>query len=74
MAKALQKPTFGLPSVETIAACEITQTSHELQAATFKFQAQMRELEHVFESKVGELRAQYIDSIRGVTGDARDQI
>lgn len=73
MAKqALQKPTFGLPSVETIAACEITQTSHQLQAEASKFNAQMRELERAFEAKAGELRAQYIDSIRCITGDAHD--
>lgn len=71
MAKqALSRPTFGLPSVETITACEMTQTSHELQAATFKFQAQMRELERAFEAKAGELRAEFVDSIRGITGDA----
>jgi hypothetical protein len=70
MAKALTKPIFGLPSVETIAAVEITQTSHELQSATFKFQAKMRELERAFEAKAGELRAEYIEDIRTLTGDA----
>ena len=70
MAKQLSRPSFGVPSAEVIGTIEAAQTSHELQAATFKFQATMRELERQFEAKASELRAQYIDDIRTLTGDA----
>jgi hypothetical protein len=70
MAKSLTRPAFAGPAPETLTAIENERATHELQAATFKYQTKMRDLERAFEAKAAELREEYISDIRTLTGDA----
>jgi hypothetical protein len=60
MGKSLTKATFGIPSTEVLAAIDASDKALELQAATYRFQAKMAELERQFQVKAPELRSDYL--------------
>jgi hypothetical protein len=60
MSKALQKQIFGMPSTETASRIDDSNATNAACAASYRFNARMRELEQQFEAKASELRAAFL--------------
>lgn len=65
---SLAKNVFALPSAEVTASIETSDKVQELRAAGFKFEAALRELERMFETRAAELRAVYLEDVDRVNG------
>ena len=60
MSKALQKQIFGMPSTETASRIDDSNATNAACAASYRFNARMRELETQFEAKASELRSAFL--------------
>jgi hypothetical protein len=68
MAKALTKPTFGLPSAAAVERISTAEQVTRLRDAYFRYETLMGDLEAQFESKASELRESYISEILEIHG------
>jgi hypothetical protein len=62
------KPIFGVPSLETAARIYTNDQTCRAQAAHFRCQTRMQELEAQFEAKASEIRSAYIAELAGICG------
>lgn len=73
MVKAIQvksKPTFfGVPSIEVAERIDNSDKVAALNAAAYRCNARLRELEHQFEAKASEVRQAYLDEVATAHGD-----
>ena len=60
LAKTLTKQTFLPPSEAVLLNIAASDKSHGLQAATFRFEARMAELDKQYSAKASEIRAAYV--------------
>jgi hypothetical protein len=58
--KQLSKQIFGTPSCETVSRIDDSDATNAACAASYRFNASMRELEAQFEAKASELRAAFL--------------
>ena len=58
--------SFGIPSLETAERIANSDATHDVQAATYRFNARMRELEQQFEIKASEIRAAFVAEVAQV--------
>jgi len=70
MAKQLIKQIFGVPSLETASRIDDADNVAKAEAAHYRLQARMRELEAQFETKASELRAAFLAEIAAITAEA----
>jgi len=61
MVKTLTKTVFGVPSADIVAAIDDSDSCAELQAATYRFQARMADLERQFEAQASVWRKLYLE-------------
>ena len=54
MGKSLSTATFGVPSADVLAAIDSSDKCADLQAAGFRFQTKLADLERQFEAKASE--------------------
>jgi hypothetical protein len=60
MTKQLTKQIFGMPSLETASRIDDSDATNAACAASYRFNARMRELELQFEAKASGLRAAFL--------------
>jgi hypothetical protein len=70
MNKAIQKQIFGVPSLETATRIDNSDATCAAQAANYRFQTRMRELEHQFEAKASEVRGAFLAELAGIQGES----
>jgi hypothetical protein len=71
MAKqALSKQIFGIPSLETARAIDDSDAIAAHNAASFRMQTRLRELDSMYEVKAREIRAAFLQEIAGISGEA----
>jgi hypothetical protein len=58
---------FGVPSIETVARVDNSDKVSAFQAAHYRLQENMRELENQFEGKASELRAAFVQEAAAIT-------
>jgi hypothetical protein len=63
---------FGVPSLETARAIDDSDKVAAAQAAHFRLDARMRELEVQFEQKASELRAAFVAELAQICGGDRE--
>jgi hypothetical protein len=66
--KALQKQIFGVPSLETARAIDDSDKVAAAQAARYRLERRMAELEAQFEAKASELRAAFVAELTQICG------
>jgi hypothetical protein len=66
MTRQLSKPIFGMPSLETASRIDDSDATNAACAASYRFNARMRELEAQFEAKASELRAAFLAELAAV--------
>jgi hypothetical protein len=60
------KAIFGVPSLETAGRIDDSDKMAALQAATYRCQSRMRELECQFEVKASEIRSAFVAECAGI--------
>jgi hypothetical protein len=63
VSKSIIKSTYPTPSAETLARISASDKVAALHAASFRYEAQLAEIERQFETKVSHLRESYLDEV-----------
>jgi hypothetical protein len=63
MKNSLTKQIFGVPSLETAGRIDDSDKVTAFEAAHYRCQARMRELEGQFETKASEIRAAFVAEV-----------
>lgn len=66
MNKAITKPSFGIPSPQTIGRIDDMDKMSALEAAHYRCTIRMRELEKLFEDKASEIRNEFVQECASV--------
>jgi hypothetical protein len=66
MKTALTKQPFGVPSLATAEAIDASDKCAALHAASYRYDARLRELEGQFEAKASELREAYLGEVAAI--------
>jgi hypothetical protein len=66
MTRQLSKQIFGALSTETASRIDDSDATNAACAASYRFNARMRELEAQFEAKASELRAAFLAELAAV--------
>jgi hypothetical protein len=69
MNKAITKPSFGVPSLETVARIDDSDKMAGLEAARYRCAARMRELEVRFENEASKIRAEFVQECSSVLSE-----
>jgi hypothetical protein len=64
----VSKPIFGVPSLETSSRIDTSDQTNRANAAHYRCQARMRQLECEFEAKASEFRAAYVAELAEIVG------
>jgi molybdopterin synthase catalytic subunit len=68
MNRQVTKPSFGVPSLETVSRIDDSDKVAGLEAARYRMSAKMRQLEIQFEAKASELRAAFVHECGEILG------
>jgi hypothetical protein len=66
MNKHLTKQTFGVVTIETASRIDNSDKCAALHAASYRYDARIRELEGQFEAKASELREAYLNEVAAI--------
>lgn len=68
MVRTIAKTTFGVPSLETADRIDTHDQACRAQAAQYRCQARMRQLEAEFEAKASEIRNAFVAELAEILG------
>jgi hypothetical protein len=69
MTKQVSKPSiFGVPSLHVARSIDDSDKVAAIQAASYRCQARMRELEGQFEAKASEIRSAFVAEVAEISG------
>jgi hypothetical protein len=60
MARQITKPSFGVPSLETVSRIDDNDKVNGLEAARYRCTTRMRELEARFEGEASKIRSEFV--------------
>jgi hypothetical protein len=69
MGKQLTRQVFGVPSAEVIGMIDASDKVQALQAAGYRYEARLSELERQFEAKASELRGAYLTEVQEINDE-----
>jgi hypothetical protein len=72
MNRQITKPSFGVPSLETVSRIDDSDKVNGLEAARYRCAARMRELEIQFEAKASEIRAEFVQECSSILAEAAE--
>jgi hypothetical protein len=70
MNKHLTPKAFGVPSAETANRIDASDRVSALHAASYRYDARVREIELQFDAKIAEIRQAYLDEVATIQSEA----
>jgi hypothetical protein len=64
----ISKPIFGVPSLEVSTRIDTSDQACKAQAAHYRCQSRLRELEAQFEQKASEIRSAFVAELAEIVG------